>query len=183
MDSKRAGRRFTVAAVYSASCFSTSQAISTASSMQPGQLRSGPLSDPMPLSVPLVGLALGLGVFHAVAHYRAHDGHGARDGAAGFGHTAHAGAKALGESKGGLGVEPDSGRERAGDGLGAVKATGVVFGGLSLTGGDVELGRIDLLHRCLLGYGVPAYGTRDGACNHRELHGCLILSIEQMPKA
>ena len=43
---------FYVAAVYSASCFSTSQAISTASSMQPGQLRSGPLSDPMPLSVP-----------------------------------------------------------------------------------------------------------------------------------
>ena len=52
MDPKRAGRRFTVAVDYSASCFSTSQAISTASSMQPGQLRSGPLSDPMPLSVP-----------------------------------------------------------------------------------------------------------------------------------
>ena len=43
---------FYVAAVYSASCFSTSQAISMASSMQPGQLRSGPLSDPTPLSVP-----------------------------------------------------------------------------------------------------------------------------------
>ena len=97
-----------------------------------------------------------------------------RDGAAGFGHAAHAGAKALGEGKGDLGVEPDGGRERAGDGLGAVKATGVVFGSLSLTGVDVELGRIDLLHRCLLGHGVPAYGTRDGACNHRELHVCLI---------
>ena len=121
-----------------------------------------------------VGLTLGLGVFHAVAHHEAHDGHGARDGAAGFGHAAHAGAKALGEGKGDLGVEPDGGRERAGDGLGAVKATGVVFGSLSLTGGDVELGRIDLLHRCLLGHGVPAYGTRDGACNHRELHVCLI---------
>ena len=72
------------------------------------------------------------------------------------------------------GVEFDGGRERAGDGLGAVKATGVVFGSLSLTGVDDELGRIDLLHRCLLGHGVPAYGTRDGACNHRELHGCLI---------
>ena len=47
-----AGLCFSVAAVYSASCFSTSQAIATASSMQPGQLRSGPLSDPMPLSVP-----------------------------------------------------------------------------------------------------------------------------------
>ena len=70
-----------------------------------------------------------------------------------------------------------------GDGLRAVKATGVVFGSLSLTGGDVELGRIDLLHRCLLGHGVPAYGTRGGACNHRELHGCLIFySIEQMSK-
>lgn len=94
--------------------------------------------------------------------------------APGFGHAAHAGAKALGEGKGDLGVEPDSGRERAGDGLGAVKATGVIFGSLSLTGGDVELGRIDLLHRCLLGHGVPAYGTRDGACNHRELHVCLV---------
>jgi len=52
MDPKRAGRRFTVAVDYSASCFSTSQAISMASSMQPGQLRSGPLSDPIPLSVP-----------------------------------------------------------------------------------------------------------------------------------
>ena len=36
---------------------------------------------------------------------------------------------------------------------------GVVFGGLSLTGGGVELGSIDLLHHCLLGHGVPAYGT------------------------
>lgn len=101
-------------------------------------------------------------------------GHGARDGAAGFGHAAHAGTKALGEGKGDLGVESDGRREGAGDGLGAVKAAGVVFGSLSLTGVDVELGRIDLLHRCLLGHGVPAYGTRDGACNHRELHGCLI---------
>ena len=39
---------------------------------------------------------------------------------------------------------------------------------------QVEMGRIDLLHRCLLGHGVPAYGTRDGACNHRELHVCLV---------
>ena len=28
--------------------------------------------------------------------------------------------------------------------------------------------------RCLLCRGVPAYGTRDGACNHREPHVCLI---------
>ena len=53
LDGSQARRpSFSVAAVYSASCFSTSQAIATASSMQPGQLRSGPLSDPMPLSVP-----------------------------------------------------------------------------------------------------------------------------------
>lgn len=64
-----------------------------------------------------------------------------------------------------------------------VKATGVVFGSLSLAGRGVELGDIDLLHRCLLGYGVPAYGTRDGACNRRELHVCLIFLCQANAKA
>ena len=164
--------------------------MSTASSMQPGQLRSGPWSDPTPLSVPQTvvvffspkrlaisrdSLALGLGVLHTVAHHKAHDGHGARDGAAGLGHAAHAGAKALGEGKGDLGVEPHSGRERASDSLGAVKAAGVVLGSLSLAGGSVELGGIDLLHRCLLVHGVPAYGTLAGAFAYRDRSAYLIV--------
>ena len=114
----------------------------------------------------LVGLALGLGVLHAVAHHKAHDGHGARDGTTGFGHAAHAGAEALGEGERGLGIESDGGRERTGDGLGAVKAAGVVFGSLSLTGGGVELGGINLFHRFLLDCGVPAYGTLADAFAH-----------------
>ena len=81
----------------------------------------------------------------------------------------------LGEGKGDLGVEPDGRCERAGDGLRAVKAAGVVFGSLSLAGGGVELGGVDLLHRCLLDHGVPAYGTLVNAFAHRESRACPIV--------
>ena len=73
------------------------------------------------------------------------------------------------------GSSPTAGASRAGDGLRAVKAAGVVLGSLSLTGGDVELGCIDLLHRCLLDYGVPAYGTLAGAFAYRDRSAYLIV--------